>query len=50
VRQLSYSCSLTDRIAHSWKLSEKLNVIEQGGAETLGGLSLVFGKMADDFS
>lgn len=50
VRQFSHPGSLTDCAAHAWESRQQFHVVEQGIAKALGGVRIVFGNAADDFS
>ena len=48
VRQLPHSGSLSYGAAHSRKSRQEFHVVEQGIAEALRGLWIIFGDVLDD--
>jgi hypothetical protein len=50
MRQFPNSGSLANCAAHTRESGQEFHMVEQGSAEAPGGLGIVFGDVADDFS
>jgi hypothetical protein len=48
--QFSDAGTFSDCATHAREPAKQIHVIEQSAAKTLGGLVIVLGNMADDFS
>ena len=48
MRQFPHTSSLTNRAAHARESRQEFHMVEQGIAEALSGLWIIFGNVADD--